>query len=290
MASLIKTNKISTPGGEDFTLPTTYPASKSTLQSTSSGAWQYKTGGVSTDKMGSGSTPAVIGERFCDKVRVNNTVATPSTVTLSLTPDNTSDVDNIAWSKLEFAGVCFDNNSGNDYSHPNIKLKDSSGTAILDSNFRQSYKKRDSYNAGNGSYVNNNGNASSNGFKLNYSYSIASGSLSSDEGFTKTAGWTGAGLLSGIVYIYCLTPAQNSAAGDINRKGMIRMVAQISYRNDRTFSNYSCYFTQNFSDFYMNSDGQTWNQATQLDFYDTNGNNINEGLFWTYSFLNPTKT
>ena len=123
MASLIKTNKISTPGGEDFTLPTTYPASKSQLQSTSSGVWQYKTGGVSTDKMGSGSTPAVIGERFCDKVRVNNTVATPSTVNLSLTPDNTSDVDNIAWSKLEFAGVCFDNNSGNDYSHPNIKLK-----------------------------------------------------------------------------------------------------------------------------------------------------------------------
>ena len=71
---------------------------------------------------------------------------------------------------------------------------------------------------------------------------------------------------------------------------MIRMISQISYRNDRTFSNYSCYFTQNFSDFYMNSNGQTWNQATQLDFYDTNGNNINEGLFWTYSFLNPTKT
>tara|TARA_B100001250_G_scaffold69854_3_gene56239 strand:- start:3220 stop:4092 length:873 start_codon:yes stop_codon:yes gene_type:complete len=290
MASLIKTNKISTPGGEDFTLPTTYPASKSTLQSTSSGVWQYKTGGVSSDKMGSGSTPSVIGERFCDKVRVNNTVATPATVNLSLTPDNTSDVDNIAWSKLEFAGVCFDNNSGNNYSHPTIKLKDSSGTAILDSNFRQSYKKRDSYNAGNGSYVNNNSNASSNGFKLNYSYSIASGSLSSDEGFTKTAGWTGAGLLSGIVYIYCLTPTQNSAAGDINRKGMIRMISQISYRNDITFSNYSCYFTQNFSDFYMKSDGQTWNQATQLDFYDTNGNNINEGLFWTYSFLNPTKT
>ena len=290
MASLIKTNKISTPGGEDFTLPTTYPASISTLQSTSSGVWQYKTGGVSSDKMGSGSTPSVIGERFCDKVRVNNTVATPATVNLSLTPDNTSDVDNIAWSKLEFAGVCFDNNSGNNYSHPTIKLKDSSGTAILDSNFRQSYKKRDSYNAGNGSYVNNNSNASSNGFKLNYSYSIASGSLSSDEGFTKTAGWTGAGLLSGIVYIYCLTPTQNSAAGDINRKGMIRMISQISYRNDITFSNYSCYFTQNFSDFYMKSDGQTWNQATQLDFYDTNGNNINEGLFWTYSFLNPTKT
>ena len=31
MASLIKTNKISTPGGEDFTLPTTYPASQSSL-------------------------------------------------------------------------------------------------------------------------------------------------------------------------------------------------------------------------------------------------------------------
>ena len=43
MASLIKTNKISTPGGQDFTLPTTYPSATVDLTSTSGGQLGYGT-------------------------------------------------------------------------------------------------------------------------------------------------------------------------------------------------------------------------------------------------------
>ena len=97
MASLIKTNKLSTPGGQEFTLPTTLPSEQSSLTSTSAGQLGYGSLGFSTDALTSdnkvgqegvaGTTydSQVQGETLVDKARIKYD-ATAAAVILECLP------------------------------------------------------------------------------------------------------------------------------------------------------------------------------------------------------------
>ena len=157
MASLIKTNKISTPGGEEFTLPTTLPSAQSSLTSTSGGQLGYGDLGFSSDAMVKntavvgGATAFQQSEILMDKARVKND-ATAAAVELDLTPSlRTGQTNaNVQSFRINYSGVCF--SSHHDF-YPAIQLYDSSNTALISgSGSSQAYRWRSNYSGGFNNY------------------------------------------------------------------------------------------------------------------------------------------
>ena len=284
MASLIKTNKISTPGGEEFTLPTTYPSAKVDLTSTSGGVLGYGSANPVTDRMQTGSSTSVTGDVFCDKARVNNASAVVSNVTLNCLPNALADSKEIARTRLNFSGVCFTGNA-----RPCIQLLDASNNVCWNGNFTGKQRWMYSYGGGNGqeSYSRNASVTNLNeGFELSHpQLTELTGGSQSGEIFTKTAATNNLAMLGGELSVSQYTKSQGYEYDHF------LIEAVFIYNNNATFSTASSVnFVMHSSCIYYT--GYSAGQApiyTQLKFYDRNGTNINEGMFVTYSNINSFK-
>lgn len=278
MASLIKTNKISTPGGQDFTLPTTYPSATVDLTSTSGGQLGYGTANPVVANMS--TSTGKIAERFCDKIRVNNASSTVANATLSALPSDVTDVSSIVRTQVDFAGVCFVGTAD-----PHVQLLDASNNNIIGSSLYEQYRYSESYNGGSGTLNNNvETTASSNGLKLNYNLTVK-GAAKSGEIFTKTTNEDNLALMCGYVIInqYNLS----DGAGITNSGILIESNINYNYNGTYTDSGRGCMVHKWAR--YFNTSGTTINPYTQVKIYDSNGNNINEGIFVSYSHINVNK-
>jgi len=278
MASLIKTNKISTPGGEDFTLPTTYPASTVALESTSTGVLQYGNANPTADRMSTNA--GLTGEVFCDKIRIQNNVNTSSNVVLNALPTGLTDADQIVMTRLEFFGVCF-----NQDAYPFIQLLDASDNPIIETN--QSMSRKHWYGSNNGqqwaNYQTNN-SASSNGMPLYQTYGpCGSANIGTNEVFSLNFGESGLAFMNGEVWIQNIT----AAAQANNSYNTTRIWAQFCYRIDQSNNTNSNYWGMQVADY---STSNTYNPYTKVKFYDQGGGTMTEGLWITQSFINPNKT
>ena len=284
MASLIKTNKISTPGGEEFTLPTTYPSAKVDLTSTSGGQLGYGSANPVTDRMETSSTTSETGEVFCDKARVNNASAVVSNVTLNCLPNALTDVNDIARTRLHFSGVCFTGNA-----RPCIQLLDASDNVCWNGNFTGRQRWQYSYGGGNSqeSYSRNASVTNLNeGFELSHpQLTELTGGSQSGEIFTKTAATNNLAMLGGELQV----SQYNKEQGYQYDHFLIEAV--MVYNNNATFSTTSSVnWVKHTSCIYYN--GYSSGAApiyTKLKFYDRNSENINEGMFMTYSHINSFK-
>jgi len=281
MASLIKTNKISTPGGEEFTLPTTYPSATVDLTSTSGGQLGYGSANPVTDRMQTSSSTSVTGDIFCDKARVNNASSAVSSVVLNCLPAGTTDVDEITRTKFTFSGACFTG-----VAKPVIQLLTSSDGDCLNANYACNQRLMYSYGSGSSqeSYSRVMTNTEKNQGHMLYHPQLTAptGASQSGEIFTKTSATNGLAMLGGELVVSQYTKEQGYDTDHF----LIESV--FVYNNNSSFT------VTNSVNFIMNStmwqySGYNSGSApvyTKLKFYDSNGNNINEGMFMTYSNLN----
>ncbi len=284
MASLIKTNKVSTPGGEEFTLPTTYPSATVDLTSTSGGQLGYGSANPVTDRMQTSSSTSVTGDVFCDKARVNNASSVVSSVILNTLPNGTTDVDEVSRTRFHFSGACFTG-----VAKPCIQLLDANNANCLTGNYTA--PQRLSYSYGGGSSQQNYSRAmtvteKNQGHMLYHpQLTQPTGASQSGEIFTKTSATDGLAMLGGELVV----SQYNKSQGYEQDHFLIESV--FIYNNNSSFS------TTNSVNFVMNSSFWTYSGYssgaapvyTQLKFYDANGNSVNEGMFMTYSNLNANK-
>ena len=278
MASLIKTNKVSTPGGEEFTLPTTYPSGTVDLTSTSGGQLGYGTANPIVQNMS--TSTGKIAERFCDKIRVNNASSTVANATLSALPSDVTDVSSIVRTQVDFAGVCFVGTAA-----PHVQLLDASNNNIIGSNFTQQQRWSECWSNGSGTLNNNaEGSSESRGLQLNYAQTVK-GAAKSGEIFTKTTNEDNLALMCG----YVIINQYNLSDGDgINSSGiLIESNINFNYNGTYTDSGRGCMVHKWVR--FFNTSGTTINPYTQVKIYDYNGNNINEGIFVSYSHINVNK-
>tara|TARA_B100000902_G_scaffold230464_1_gene218665 strand:+ start:1248 stop:2087 length:840 start_codon:yes stop_codon:yes gene_type:complete len=279
MASLIKTNKISTPGGEEFTLPTTYPSSTVDLTSTSGGQLGYGTANPIVQNMS--TSTGKIAERFCDKLRVNNSSSTVANATLSALPSDVTDVSSIVRTQVDFAGVCFVGNAT-----PYLQLLDASNNNVIGNSYSYKERRQENYSSGSTGTLNNatSGTANSNGFKLTYTQAVV-GASKSGEIFTKTANENDLGLMCG--YITISQYNTSDGAGIEDNAMLIESCINYNYNGTYTSSTRGCIVHKWVR--YYNTSGATINPYTQIKIYDLSGNNISEGMFTTYSYINVNK-
>mgnify|MGYP003626573099 CR=1 FL=1 len=283
MASLIKTNKVSTPGGQEFTLPTTYPSSTVDLTSTSGGQLGYGSANPVTDRMQTSSSTSVTGDVFCDKARVNNASSVVSSVILNTVPSGTTDLDEVSRTRFHFSGACFTG-----VAKPCMQLLNASNANCLTGNYTASQRLMYSYGGGNSQQ---NASRSMSVTEKNQGHMLyhpsltqPTGASQSGEIFTKTSATNGLAMLGGELVV----SQYNKAHGYPQDHFLIESV--FIYNNNASFS------TTNSVNFVMNSSFWVYPSGenapgpyTQLKFYDANGNNVNEGMFMTYSNLNANK-
>lgn len=278
MASLIKTNKISTPGGEEFTLPTTYPSGTVDLTSTSGGQLGYGSANPIVANMS--TSTGKIAERFCDKLRVNNASSTVANATLSALPADVTDVSSIVRTQVDFAGVCFVGSAT-----PYLQLLDASNNDIIGNSYSYRERRQENYSSGSTGTLNNStSGTASNGHKLNYTQAVV-GAAKTGEIFTKTTNEDSLGLMCGYVTI----SQYNKSDGDGIEDSAMLIESCINYNYNATYTNSSRGCIVHKWTRYYNTSGATINPYTQIKIYDLSGNNINEGMFTTYSYINVNK-
>jgi hypothetical protein len=300
MASLIKTNKLSTPGGEEFTLPTTLPSEQSSLTSTSAGQLGYGSLGFSSDAMvGSNfaksgtetSTANVSGEVMIDKARVKND-ATTNQVILSVKPSTFrtgQQAQNIQVVRLCYDGVCFSDGG----FYPTIQLLDSGNNNIItNSSANQAMRSYANVNGGMTHYSNDPNTAYC---PMLYSYSYRpTGANASSEIFNQTTRRNGTAMMNGFVEIMLTSSAANEDDGSSSNSwgagGHILIKTFSWFRHQSSYSNTDNNAIQrNFNIF--SSKQTTVNNMEKIKFYSYTGSTVmNEGLFWTESMLNPFRT
>tara|TARA_R100001510_G_scaffold53004_1_gene54203 strand:- start:9924 stop:10790 length:867 start_codon:yes stop_codon:yes gene_type:complete len=288
MASLIKTNKISTPGGEEFTLPTTLPSSASNLTSTSGGQLGYGALGFSSDRLE--TTTGKISRVFVDKVRCNNASSTLSNFTLDCVPSGVTDLDTIQTVYFNVSGVCA---TGTFY--PAIQILDSSNNNLIDnSNSGQMRWRLNSRGAGLSTQTGNTSNASWGYHKLTEDSYPPTGASATGEIFTKTtpADWNDRARFSGEMRITQISSNLGtfaSSGSGMTSGGRIMIEARMGYRRGSVSST----STGSFVSVYTASLWLRTSQApmAKIKLYDYNGSaSFNEGLCWTETTLNSLKT
>lgn len=303
MASLIKTNKLSTPGGQEFTLPTTLPSEQSSLTSTSAGQLGYGSLGFSTDalttdnKVGqdgvAGATygSQVQGETLVDKARIKYD-ATAAAVILECLPTlRTGQVAaNLQTTRLNFHGVNFSNGD----FRPTIQLLDSSNNNIINSSSSaQALRSTNNYSGSSAQYSSN-PNVSYMPMSYNETYRPCGASASS-ELFNQTSLRNGTAMMNGYVEVVCISSdASTTSANDYtNAKGaggQLLIKSYCVYRYENSYSSTSSNAIIGMFNIFSQSTA-TLNQMKKIKFYSHTGTTVmNEGLFWTESILNPGKT
>ena len=294
MASLIKTNKISTPGGEEFTLPTTLPSAQSSLTSTSGGQLGYGDLGFSSDAMVKntavvgGATAFQQSEILMDKARVKND-ATAAAVELDLTPSlRTGQTNaNVQSFRINYSGVCF--SSHHDF-YPAIQLYDSSNTALISgSGSSQAYRWRSNYSGG---YNNYSTDPNDNYMHLYASSSYRpTGASTSSELFNVTSREDGRAFLNGFAEFTIVNSAITSIDTQFGVGGAIQcnMYTVYRYQSSKNNTDNNCTIG-NFGVFAQKK--TSMNNAVKIKFYSGAGGSavMNEGLFWTETYMNPYKT
>ena len=301
MASLIKTNKISTPGGEEFTLPTTLPGTDSSLTSTSSGQLGYGSLGFSSDAMTSDNKTinSTAGTTFnsqmqssslVDKARITNS-STASAVTLDVLPTlRTGQVaSNVQFIRLNFCGVNF----ADDGFYPSIQLLDSGNNNII-SNSSATQAFRSYTNASGGfSNLSKDPNVAYMSLLYNESYRPC-GATASSELFNQTTRRNGTAMMNGYCEIQIVSSAANSdtntGSSYFGAGGLILAKNYFAYRYANGYSSTSNNAIIGVFSQYV-SKQVTLNNATKIKFYSYTGSTVmNEGLFWTETTMNPGKT
>jgi len=297
MASLIKTNKLSTPGGQEFTLPTSLPSEQSSLTSTSAGQLGYGSLGFASDAMvGSNfvksgsetSTANISSEVMIDKARVKND-ATANQVILSVKPTTFrtgQQAQNIQFVRLCYDGVCF--NDGGFY--PTIQLLDSSNNNIIsNSSSNQAMRYYANVNGGDTQYSND-PNTAYCPMLYNYSYRPC-GANASSELFNLTSRRDGTAMMNGYAEIMLTSSAANKDNGSSSSSWgsgghiLIKTMSWFRHQSSRTASGNDA-IQRNFNVF--SSKQTTVNNMEKIKFYSYSGSTVmNEGLFWTESMLNP---
>jgi hypothetical protein len=301
MASLIKTNKISTPGGEEFTLPTTYPGSQSSLTSTSGGVLGYGSLGFSSDVMSSDNkvinTNAgtffesnVQSGSLVDKARIKND-STATAVTLDIVPSlRTGQVAaNAQLVTLHFCGVCFADQN----FYPTIQLLDSGNNNVI-SNSNANQAMRYYHNSG-GSFNNQSKDPNVAYMSLLYNESIRPcGASASSELFNQTSLRNGTAMMNGYVKMMIISSDANSdtdtSSSRFGAGGLILSENYLAYRYSSSYSSNNSNSIVGVFGQYV-SKQQTLNNPTKIKFYSHTGSTVmNEGLFWTETIMNPGKT
>jgi hypothetical protein len=300
MASLIKTNKISTPGGEEFTLPTTLPSVDSSLTSTSTGQLGYGALGFSSDALSSDNKTidSTAGKTFnaqvqspslVDKARVKND-STASQVTLDVLPQlRTGQVaPNVQFIRFNFCGVNF----SDDGFRPTIQLLDSSNNNIItNSSATQAFRSYTNYSGGFSNYSKD-PNVAYMPLLYDEGYRPC-GATASSELFNQTTRRNGTAMMNGYCEIQIISSAANAdtnSSGYFGPGGLILAKNYFGYRYINDYSSTSNnaiigVFTQ-----YV-SKQTNMNNATKIKFYSHTGTTVmNEGLFWTETTMNPGKT
>tara|TARA_R100000908_G_scaffold16690_3_gene6304 strand:- start:3206 stop:4111 length:906 start_codon:yes stop_codon:yes gene_type:complete len=300
MASLIKTNKLSTPGGQEFTLPTTLPASQSSLTSTAAGQLSYGSLGFSSDAMvgenfvKSGektSTAHISSEILIDKARIKHD-STASQVTLSVKPSTFqtgTQAQNIQMIRLNFDGVNFSDGG----FYPSIQLLDSSNNNIItNSSANQAMRSWANVNGGMTQYSNDPNVAYC---PMLYSYSYRpTGAYAASELFNQNTRRNGSAMMNGYVEVMLTSSAANQDDGSSSSSwgagGHILIKTMSVFRHQSSYDNTDNNATQrNFNIF--SSKQTNVNNMEKIKFYSYNGTTVmNEGLFWTESMLNPFRT
>jgi hypothetical protein len=280
MASLIKTNKISTPGGEDFTLPTTYPSSQSSLTSTSSGVLGYGDLGFSTDRLENSSGD--ISRVFVDKVRA--TQASPlSNMTLDVVPSGT-DADNVQDIWINCSGVCLaaDGFLG-------LEFLDGSSNNVLSSSTNMRFRV---YNGtgGGGTSHQQYSNQSWNEHRLCHSSYDVPGASASSEIFTATSLENERPVFNMEARIMVVSAGQAAVVEDSSVNGgaggRLHCTAYSSWRRGNYDSDTAGNCTWSNSFWYYS----TLNQVEKVRLFDYSGaSSINEGLAWSEVSLNSLK-
>tara|TARA_R100001460_G_scaffold1951_1_gene6805 strand:- start:2164 stop:3078 length:915 start_codon:yes stop_codon:yes gene_type:complete len=303
MASLIKTNKISTPGGEEFTLPTTLPSEQSSLTSTSGGQLGYGSLGFSTDALttdnkvnkdgeaGSNFSSQVQGETLVDKARFTNS-STANAVTLEALPTlRTGQVAaNLQRTRLSFCGVNFSDNG----FRPSIQLLDSSNNNIINSSSSAQALRSTTNYSGSSSRYSNNPNVSYMPMLYNESYR-PTGANASSELFNQTTRRDGTAMMNGFVEVVCISSdASSTNANDYSNSfgagGQLLIRSYCVFRYDYTSSATNNNSIIGYFNIFSHSTA-TLNQMKKIKFYSHTGSTVmNEGLFWTESTMNPGKT
>ena len=303
MASLIKTNKLSTPGGQEFTLPTTLPSEQSSLTSTSAGQLGYGSLGFSTDALTSdnkvgqdgvaGTTydSQVQGETLVDKARIKYD-ATAAAVILECLPTlRTGQVAaNLQTTRLNFHGVNF-SDSG---FRPTIQLLDSSNNNIINSSSSaQALRSTNNYQGGSQQYSSN-PNVSYMPMSYNDTYRPCGASASS-ELFNQTTRRNGTAMMNGYVEVVCISSeASTTSANDYSNSkgagGQLLIKSYCVYRYENSYRSTSNNAIIGMFNVFSQSTA-TLNQMKKIKFYSHTGTTVmNEGLFWTESMMNPGKT
>lgn len=279
MASLIKTNKLSTPGGEEFTLPTTYPSATVDLTSTSGGQLGY--GPANPITANAATSTGKIAERFCDKLRVNNANGTVANATLNALPSDVTDVSSIVRTQIDFSGVCF-TGTGNPY----VQLLDASNNNVINGNYYVYERKHENYGGGSTGTLNTSpgqNNASTNGLQLNYNQTTK-GAAQSGEIFAKTSNVDNLTMMSG----YIIINQYNIQDGLTNNSMLIESNIQYNYNGTYTDSGRTC-MVHKWTRYCGQNTIDTFQPYTQVKIYDLSGNAINEGMFVSYSHINVNK-
>ncbi len=303
MASLIKTNKLSTPGGQEFTLPTTLPSEQSSLTSTSAGQLGYGSLGFAADALTSdnkvgqdgvaGSTydSQVQGETLVDKARIKHD-ATAAAVILECLPTlKTGQVAaNLQTTRLNFHGVNF-NDGG---FRPTIQLLDSSNNNIISSSSSaQALRSTNNYQGGSQQYSSN-PNVSYMPMSYNETYR-PTGANASSELFNQTSLRNGTAMMNGYVEVVCISSdASTTSANDYSNAkgagGQLLIKSYCVYRYESSYSSTSNNAIIGMFNVFSQSTA-TLNQMKKIKFYSHTGTTVmNEGLFWTESTMNPGKT
>ena len=288
MASLIKTNKFSTPGGEEFTLPTTLPSAASNLTSTSGGQLGYGALGFASDRLE--TTTGKIGRIFVDKVRCNNASSTLSNFTLDCVPAGVTDLDTIQTVYFNMSGIC-----GTSAFYPALQILDSSNNNLINNGYSGQMRWRLNLSAN--SVSTNQGDTSSASWgyhKLSHNSYPPSGASATGEIFTKvTPGdWNDRARLAGEVRITQISSnlgTFQTSASSMTSGGRIMIEARIGYKRNATSSTSGGQFISVYTT-------SLWLRTSQapmakIKFYDFNGSaSFNEGLCWTETTLNSLKT
>ena len=280
MASLIKTNKISTPGGEEFTLPTTYPSSQSSLTSTSGGVLGYGDLGFSTDRLENASGD--ISRVFVDKVRA--TQASPlSNMTLDVVPSGT-DADNVQDIWINCSGVCL---AASGYL--GLEFLDASNNNVLSSSTQMRFRV---FHAIGGSNVAHQqySNQSWDEHRFHHSSYNVPGASASSEIFPATSLANDRAVFNTEARIMVVSAGQASGVEDSSTQGGAggRMIvsAYSSWRRGNYDSSGAGAATWSNSVWYYS----TLNQIAKVKIFDYSGSSsINEGLAWSEVSLNSLK-
>ena len=277
MASLIKTNNLSTPGGEGFALPTTYPSATVDLTSTSGGQLGYGSANPVTANLSTAT--GRVAERFCDKLRVNNAVSTVANATLNALPSDVTDASSIVRTHVDFSGVCFTGRA-----LPHIQLLDASNNDIINGNYYCQMRYGESYGGSSGTYNNMESQFSpTQGIKMTYNQSVTGGSKTG-EIFTKVQNEDNLAFMNGYITI-----SQYNIEDGLDHNSML-IETNIMFNHVDSY-NSSGRSTMVHKWAYLRGQNQTYTfqPYTQLKIYDTNSNSINEGMFVVYSHINVDK-